>query len=736
MFNKKLISLCLAAAMTASAVPTSVFAASIGSSSADANIGEDTAQSAQTSYAEIFKNNNETQVYLTIDDKDRVVSLPTTVILSGTPDAQGKYIGKYSVGVSGDMSGKKIVKVEPEATASLTQRGKNNVTASIAQDQVSFNTDDFKNKTVTNGSISADSLTAGSWNSNFNFNVSTEVNSVPAGYTLLYKYDLSASTSDNVAAYYCVPNKNTEEIELNESSNTNSSLTSMISNLFSPMTVYASENNIIEYNGVKYTLSNEDKLIISGSGNMKENIQAELTDYKGIKEMTSQHFGIKNAPQDDRNGECFVWFLNDLHPWYFTADGKKSHEKDKEIADYINSIKNDFVVSAPKTIIIQDGVTNVSSHAFYNCDSIIDVTIPSSVTEIGEKAFDMCTSLKNVIISNGLKKIGDSAFNCCASLKNINIPNTVTYIDYYAFAGCTSLTEINLPNGITTIKNSAFVGCTSLKNINIPNTVTKIYDNVFEGCEALKQINIPNTVTEIGYNAFYGCGGLTSITVPNTVTTIGSNAFKGVCNINYSGSASGSTWGASYINKYAEGDLLYSDYNKTELLLCSKTTAKSIIIPNTVTTINSGAFYNRAEMSVTIPDTVTTIGSKAFYNVLNINYSGSASGSPWGASYINKYAEGDLLYSDPTKTELITCNKQATSINIPNGVTSIKDSAFFCYTKLNSITIPNSVTSVGRSAFMGVSNLTIYCQSQAVADLLVGKYDDSFTTVVVDASKF
>lgn len=160
--------------MTASAVPTSVLAASIGSSSTDANIGEDTAQSAKTSYAEIFKNNNETQVYLTVDDKDRVVSLPTTVILSGTPDAQGKYIGKYSVGVSGDMSGKKIVKVEPESTASLTQKGKNNVTASITQDRVSFNTDDFKNKTVTNGSISADSLTAGSWNSNFNFNVSTE----------------------------------------------------------------------------------------------------------------------------------------------------------------------------------------------------------------------------------------------------------------------------------------------------------------------------------------------------------------------------------------------------------------------------------------------------------------------------------------------------------------------------------------------------------------------------------
>ena len=54
--------------------------------------------------------------------------------------------------------------------------------------------------------------------------------------------------------------------------------------------------------------------------------------------------------------------------------------------------------------------------------------------------------------------------------------------------------------------------------------------------------------------------------------------------------------------------------------------------------------------------------------------------------------------------------RTATSITIPNSVTSIGSNAFSHYTALTSVTIPNHVTSIGVGVFSYCTNLTdIYC---------------------------
>ena len=61
------------------------------------------------------------------------------------------------------------------------------------------------------------------------------------------------------------------------------------------------------------------------------------------------------------------------------------------------------------------------------------------------------------------------------------------------------------------------------------------------------------------------------------------------------------------------------------------------------------------------------------------------------------------------KTDVIwsqgTVSTEVTSVNIPNGVTSIGSLAFGGYTSLIRITVPDSVTSIGRSAFSRCTSL-------------------------------
>ena len=139
-------------------------ASSIGSVADDPSIGEDVVQGAYTQYEEVGEGRTSTDVFLTIDNSDIKVTVPTTIILDGAPTEDGKYIGKYSVRVEGDMAGNQTLTVEPkENTVSLMQQGKNNETADIQQKQTTFSADDLKNKVTTTGTATATALTAGTW---------------------------------------------------------------------------------------------------------------------------------------------------------------------------------------------------------------------------------------------------------------------------------------------------------------------------------------------------------------------------------------------------------------------------------------------------------------------------------------------------------------------------------------------------------------------------------------------
>ncbi len=275
------------------------------------------------------------------------------------------------------------------------------------------------------------------------------------------------------------------------------------------------------------------------------------------------------------------------------------------------------------------------------------------------------------------------AFYRCTGLTSITIPNSVTSIGDYTFYGCSGLTSITIPNSVTSIGDRAFCDCTGLTSVTIPNSVTNIGDYTFYGCSGLTSITIPNCVTSIGDYAFSYCIELTSVTIPNSVTSIGDSAFKDcsrLTSIYYAGDV------ASWCGISGLDNLMRRDQT---LYIDGKELTGDLVIPNGVTSIGYGAFYDCSGLtSVTIGNSVTSIGDFAFGDctgLTNITLPNSVT------------SIGDYAFRG--------CSG-LTSITIPNSVTSIGGSAFRGCSGLTSITIPNSVTSIGWSAFRDCYSLT------------------------------
>ena len=395
--------------------------------------------------------------------------------------------------------------------------------------------------------------------------------------------------------------------------------------------------------------------------------------------------------------------------WTLTADGALTISGTGAMKDY-NAAENlspAYMNSDVKKVVIEDGVTSIGELAFFKCSNLTNITIPDSVTCIAYAAFHGCNSLSSITIPNSVTSIGVYAFVICSSLTSITIPDGVTSIGYGAFSECSSLKTISL-SCKSSLKKSDFGEQANLVSYTNQHLLTKT---------AAKAA----TCTESGNKEYWTCEHcgkyfLSDDTNPATATAVELSETV-IPALNHKNAIIRNASEPNGTNPGYSGDRYCPDcdtvFEKGYTYWNEGNLTWKLDADGTLTISGTGAmkdydYYNNPSPAsqkkdsvkkVVIEDGVTSIRNSAFYDCNSL----TSITIPNSVTSIGAYAFSNCYY--------------LTNITIPNSVTSIENYAFRSCSSLTSITIPDSVTSIGELAFYSCDSLTSITISNSVTSI-------------------
>ena len=269
-----------------------------------------------------------------------------------------------------------------------------------------------------------------------------------------------------------------------------------------------------------------------------------------------------------------------------------------------------------------------------------------SKTQTIVDATDLAGDIEIPAKINGVevKALGENLFKNNKTITSVIIPEGIENIAFSAFEGCSNLKTVTFlgtdSSDPLTFGINIFKDCTALNSISLPANATAITTSMFEGCTSLIQLPIHGVLDHIGTSAFKNCVQLAAISLPEGVKSIESNAFE----------------------------------NCQSLI--------AISFPSTLTKISEEAFKNCSQIvSLYIPQGVTNINLNAFLGCEKLS---SINVSADNKSYASV---NGALYNKSLTTLYLVPDKNLTTFEVKNTVTSIQVNALANLIKLESITV-------------------------------------------------
>lgn len=379
--------------------------------------------------------------------------------------------------------------------------------------------------------------------------------------------------------------------------------------------------------------------------------------------------------------------------------------------DYIetNGFLNGVGYYADKVVI--NDCTIIPDNAFDN-SNIVNIEIKGNLESIGYRAFYECDKLENIILPETYTSVGDEAFYNCKKLSTINLSETCTSIGSEVFYGCESLDTLAIPYNANSQLVKLLVG-TSVKNLTLHN-VTSIESNFYNNTDyyysildTVEEITIKGPIENISSrfnnfkklrkvtlneglisvnSIFSQCEQLEEVVLPSTLKTIGTTTFhdcEKLIEITIPKSVELIDVYAFYDCDNLEKVNITSDVlEKIENSAFSDCDKLSEInFPNSLKEIGGNAFYNCDLKTIELNNGLTTIRDSAF--AANENLSNFE--IPETISIMEDYAFAHC-YS-------------ITEVKIPDSITTISTALFSSCKNLNKVIFPSNLSSIGSAAF-------------------------------------